>query len=536
MNSRSETSAHVPDQASTLLQQGRSHLKAGRHGDALAIADRLLKEYEETPETLQFACEVHFTRANFVESERLAKQCSDQFPNDYGGPVLRCRALQALGKLGEARELALAMADKDITADSHIAILVTTLSGCLVPEAAYPLCKKSVALDPYNAAAHRRLALTCRLIGKIDEAVEAANVALKFDPHDYEMIGLRSNLRTVAAEDNHVAELEALLSAGCRNALGGARVAYSLAKECEDIGEYERSFQFLEAGAVFKRENTNYTIGEDLKTYRTLQEVFTAEALASANSGFETEEPIFILGLPRTGSTLVERIISSHSGVYAAGELNHFSAAMMEEIRKSGPLADRTDLVGKSLQADMLAIGRRYLNLTRPSTGHTPHFIDKLPLNFLSLGVIHLALPKAKIIHVRRTPLDACYAIYKFLFNQAYSWSYNLGDIAQYYIGYRQLMDHWRTAMPGRIIDVTYEDVVEDLEGEARHLVADLSLDWEPACLEFHENTAAAMTGSAVQVRQKIYASSVGRWRDYEAQLKPLADALEAAGIDPFQP
>jgi hypothetical protein len=122
------------------------------------------------------------------------------------------------------------------------------------------------------------------------------------------------------------------------------------------------------------------------------------------------------------------------------------------------------------------------------------------------------------------------------LFNQAYSWSYDVGEIAQFYIGYRQLMDHWRTVLPGWIIDVTYEDVIEDLEGEARRLVADLGLDWEPACLEFHENTAAAMTGSAVQVRQKIYASSVGRWRDYEAQLKPLADALEVAGIDPYQP
>ncbi len=523
-------------ETASLFEQGRTHLKAGRHRDALAIADRLLKEFEETPEALQFASEVHFTRANFVESERLAKQCSDHFPNDYGGPVLRCRALQALGKLGEARKLALAMAEKDITVDSHIAILVTTLSGCLVPEAAYPLCKKSVALDPHNAAAHRRLALTCRLIGKLDEAVEAANVALTSDLHDYEMIGLRSNLRTVTVEDNHVAELEALLAGGCRNALGAARVAYSLAKECEDVGEYERSFQFLEAGAAFKRENMKYTIGEDLKTFRNLQEVFTAEVLADATRGFDTEEPIFILGLPRTGSTLVERIISSHSGVYAAGELNHFSAAMMEEIRKLGPLADRADLVGKSLQADLLAIGRRYLDLTRPSTGHTPHFIDKLPLNFLSIGLIQLALPRAKIIHVRRTPLDACYAVYKFLFNQAYSWSYDVGEIAQFYIGYRQLMDHWRTVLPGWIIDVTYEDVIEDLEGEARRLVADLGLDWEPACLEFHENTAAAMTGSAVQVRQKIYASSVGRWRDYEAQLKPLADALEVAGIDPYQP
>ena len=536
MNSQSNTPASAPDEAIELFEQGRTLLKAGHHQDALAIADRMLKEFEETPEALLFAGEVHFTRANFVESERLAKQCSDHFPDNYGGPVLRCRALLALGKLGESRDLALTMANKDITVDSHIKILVTVLSGCMVPEAAYPLCKRSIELDPYNAAAHRRLALTCRLIGKLDEAVEAAEIALRFDPNDYEMIGLRSALGTVTAEDNHIAELEALLAGGCRNALGAARVAYSLAKESEDVGEYERSFKFLEAGAGFKRENIKYDVAEDRKTITNLQETFTAEAMTAANSGFDTEEPVFILGLPRTGSTLLERIISSHSAVYSAGELQHFSAALMEEVRKLGPLTDRTNLVTKSIQTDPLAVGRGYLERTRPFTGHTPHFIDKLPINFLSIGLIHMALPKAKIIHVRRSPLDACYAAYKFLFNETYAWSYDLGDIAQYYIGYRQMMDHWRTALPGRIIDVTYEDVVEDLEDEARRLINELGLDWEPDCLDFHENEAAAMTGSAVQVRQKIYSSSVGRWRDYETELKPFAETLEAAGIDPVQP
>ena len=524
------------EEASELLDQGRALLKKDQHQDALAIADRLLKDFEKTPEALLFASDVHFTRANFVGSEQLANQCSDRFREDFGGPIFRCRALQALGKLGEAKELALAMAAKEITVDSHFAILVTVLSGCMVPEAAYPLCKKSVKLDPENPAAHRRLALTCRLIGKVDEAVAAANMALRFNSHDYEMIGLRSVLRTVTAEDNHIAELQALLTAGCRSLLGAARVTYALAKEYEETGDYERSFKVLEAGAKFKRQSFNYTINDDLQTFQSLQETFSAAALAGSGSGFDTKEPIFILGLPRTGSTLVERIISSHSAVYAAGELNLFSTAMMEEIRKLGPLVDRADLVKKSLQADSHAVGRRYLELTRPATGHTPHFIDKLPLNSLSIGVISLALPNAKIIHLRRTPLDACYAIYKFMFNQAYSWSYDMDEIAKFYIGYRQLMEHWRTVLPGRVMDVTYENIVANLEEEARQIIADIGLEWEAACLDFHKNKAAAMTGSAVQVRQKIYSSSVGRWRDYEAQLKPLADALEAAGIDPFNP
>lgn len=522
------------DDDTELLEQGRAFLEADRWSDALRISDRLLETVGKTPKTLLFASEVHFQRGNFVESGRLAEECLDTDPDDIGGAALHCRALYALGRHEEARTLALSLADKDLAVDSHRQIVVSVLLWCLEPEAAYPLCKKSIALDPDNAGAHHGLALICRAMGQVDETEEAADAAIRLDPHDYEMIQLRSSLRRVTPERNHTAELEALLADGCRNWQGTVKVAYALAKEKEDIGDYERASHFLKTGASLKRKNTNYAVVDDIRTFDVMLEVFTKAAIAGKTGGFESEEPIFILGMPRTGSTLVERIISCHSAVFAAGELNHLSGAMMEEVRKLGTPGDRAELVRMSLQADMKAIGRRYLDLSRPFTGHTPHFIDKLPLNFLYVGIIHLALPKARIIHVKRTPLDACHAIYKFLFNLAYPWSYDLDDIAAYYIGYRRLMERWREVLPGKIIEVAYEDLVENLEREARGLIAHLGLEWEPSCLEFHENKAASMTGSATQVRQKLYSSSVGRWRDYEAQLKPLAKALEAAGIDPF--
>ncbi len=536
MSTDPQVPALTREEASRLLDRGRALLRADQHGEALQVAERLLNEAGETPETLLLAADVHFTRANFIESERLARRCREEFPDNPGGPIFHSRALLALRRAGEARDLALNVVDKDIKDDSHVAALVMVLTACMMPEAAYPLCKRAVERDPDNPQAQRRLALTCRLVGKIDEALEAADKALRGNRHDYEIIGLRSAVGTATKYENHIAELEALLAEGVRNPLGGASVAYALAKECEEVGYYERSFGHLRTGAEFKRRTFNYQIDEDLNTFRVLKEVFTADALSNASNGFETNEPIFILGLPRTGSTLVERIISSHSAVYAAGELRYFAEAMMEQIRKLGPVADRAGLVRKSLEVDMHEVGRRYIELTRPATGHTPHFIDKLPLNSIYLGNIHLALPHAKIIHLRRTPLDACYAIYKFLFNQAYSWSYDLGEIAQYYIAYRGLMDHWRRLLPGRIIDVAYEDVVVDLEREARRLIGELGLEWEPACLRFHENEAAAMTGSAAQVRKRIYSSSVGRWRNYEKELQPLAEALETAGIDPYTP
>jgi tetratricopeptide (TPR) repeat protein len=530
------TPASIDDDVSRPLGEGLALLRAGSHREALEIARRLLDEHEPTPETLLFCGEVHFSRAEFIDSEKVARRYEELFPDDYGGPVLRCRALMAQGRLGEARDLAISLADKDITVDAHIEILVTILSGCMVPDAAYPLCRKAIGNDPYNPAAHRRLALTCRLIGKLDEAAEAANIALRFDAHDYEMIGLRSSLKRATPEENHIVELETLLAAGCRNPLGAARVACSLAKELEDIGRHDRAFKFLQAGAGFKRKTIKYDVRDDVRMMQLLAAACTGEALAESEGGAETNEPIFILGLPRTGSTLLERVLSSHSAVYAAGELNHLSGAMMEAIRKLGPMKSREEIVARSLVVDHRAVGERYIERTRPFTGHTPHFIDKLPGNFMMIGTIHLALPNAKVIHVRRAPIDACYAIYKFLFNEAYAWSYDLNELTRYYIAYHKLMDHWRTVLPGRVLEIAYEDMVADLEPVACRLVADLGLEWEDACLQFHRNEAAAMTGSAAQVRQKIYSSSVGRWRDYEDHLQPVIQALESAGIDPYTP
>lgn len=519
-----------------LLVRGRDYLKSGDMNAAHAIADRLLRDFEATPEVLLFAGEVQFSRGNFVATAELAERCGDAFPDDVSAPILRCRALMALGRHGEARDLAVQTADRDVTEENHVDILVTILAGCLVPEAAHPLCRKAVERDPYNPAAHRRLALNARLVGRLDEAREAANVALRFDPHDYEMLGLRSALGTATEVDNHIAELEALLASGCRNAPGAARVAYALAKECEEVGQYDRSFRYLEAGANFKRQTLQSDPGKDIEMMGMLAERFRADVFGASPAGCDSDEPIFVLGLPRTGSTLLERILSSHSAVYAAGELHHFDAALMTEIRRLGPLRDRADLVDKSLSVDVQAVGRGYIERTRPYTGHTPHFIDKRPLNFMSLGAIRMALPRARVLHVRRTPMDACYAIYKFLFNDAYPWSYDLREIGAFYVAYRRLMDHWQSVMPGYIHDVRYEDLVADLETEARRLVALMGLDWEPAVLDFHEQEAATMTGSAVQVRKKIYASSVGRWKCYEQQLAPLAETLAAAGIDPYTP
>lgn len=517
-------------------RDGWQSLKAGQHKAALAIADRLINTETSEAADFLFAGEVHFTLGNYRGTDNLANQAIERFPDDIDARVLKCRALMAMGRLGQARTTALELAGMEITEEAHVEILATVLSGLMEADAAYPLCRQSVERHPDDARAQRRLALTCRLVGRFEEARDAANRALAIDPHDYEMIGLRSAVTTATPERNNIKELEDLIAAGCRSPLGAARVAYALAKENEELGNPERSFRFLDAGARFKRHTFNYDLDRDLSSIGLTEKTFSEDLLKRGGEGFPSNEPIFILGLPRTGSTLLERILSSHSDVYAAGELMHFNASLSAELERVGAPHDYEGQMAKIADCDPARIGKGYVGRTRPFTGHTKHFIDKRPLNFLLIGMIALALPNAKIIHVRRTPLDACFAIYKFLFNEAYPWSYQLDDIARYYIAYRRLMDHWRNVLPGRIIDVTYENVVDDIEGEARGLLDRLELEWEPDVLRFHENKAAAMTGSAAQVRKKIYSSSVGRWRDYEDQLKYVAFALETAGFDPHTP
>jgi hypothetical protein len=238
--------------------------------------------------------------------------------------------------------------------------------------------------------------------------------------------------------------------------------------------------------------------------------------------------------MPRTGTTLVERILGSHSQVFSAGELNNFSLELIPLVRKAtrGRRLSRVEFVAASATVDFRALGAAYIAATRPLRDTRPRFIDKLPFNYLYAGLIHLALPNAKIVNLQRHPMDTCYSVYKQLFRDAYPFSYDLDELGQYYIAYHQLMQHWNEVMPGVIHTIRYETLVNDIEGEARRLLAYCALPWEDQCLRFHENRQVSTTASALQVRQPVYTSSIDKWRHYARQLESLRQRLEDAGID----
>jgi tetratricopeptide (TPR) repeat protein len=454
-------------------------------------------------------------------------------PGTTAGLLQRALCLGKLGDTAALEPLLRELAARDLsTAYQHstLGMLYTQLER---REDAVACYERAVALEPDRARNHYNIAALQRSLGNIGQAEAHFAKAIELDPADWEAIKVRSELRKQTPDDNHVEALEAMLEAGIADPRGEVHVCYALAKELEDLGEPERSFSYLKRGADKRRNLMRYDVQRDIDTMVAIRETFSAECLAASSAGSDNDESIFVVGMPRTGTTLVERILGSHSQVYAAGELGNFASVLMQQLRAvvSDASVPRDELVRLSTRIDFRALGEAYIESTRPLTGRAPHFIDKLPLNFLYVGLIHLALPNARIINLRRHPLDTCYAVYKQLFVDAYPFSYDLAELGHYFAAYERLMRHWDAALPGVVYTVDYEKLVEDFEPEVRRLLAYCGLAFEDACLRFHENAAASTTASTVQVRQPVYRSSVGNWRRYREQLEPLIRTLEGEGI-----
>lgn len=398
--------------------------------------------------------------------------------------------------------------------------------------AAAALCySRAVELAPDHARYWFNRAAVRRFLGDIEGAEQDYDEAIRLQPRDAQAYLNRSELRVQTRERNHIPALERALAASAGDWQREVPLRYALAKEYEDLAEYAASWRHLSSGAELRRRHLQYDVRVDLATVGWISQTFPQGAVFGG--GCASPEPIFILGMPRTGSTLVDRILSSHSDVYAAGELSDFAAALVAAVaQRLGRVPPRQELIAASATVDFTALGTEYLRRTRPRTGHTRHFTDKLPLNYLYCGLIARALPLARMVHVKRHPMANCHAMYKVLFDQGYPFSYDLRELADYYLGYRRLMAHWQAALPGRIIEISYEDLITQRGLEIERLLQSLGLALQPACLESHHNPAPVATASAVQVRRPIYRTAVDAWRHYERELAPLAERLRAGGVE----
>ncbi len=307
---------------------------------------------------------------------------------------------------------------------------------------------------------------------------------------------------------------------------------YAIGKEYEDLEEWAPAFDAFSKGAEQRRLTVEFDENAEIEMFEFLSQNFTQDWLTSGERGQESRAPIFVLGQPRSGTTLIERIISSHPLVHSAGELQQFGLAIRRLSNYQDPKRFSAGLFREAMKLDVRKVGGMYLETTRKMQGDTPHFIDKLPQNYLYIPLILKALPKAKIVHLVRDPRDASFSSFKQLFADAYLHSYDQREMARHHARYWHLMRSFRERFPGRFFDISYEATVRNLEGNARALIDYLELPWDERCLSFHEQSTAVSTASAVQVREPAHTRSIGRWRRYETQLAPMLEELQSAGVE----
>ena len=522
----------------TLYREARKLLFENEFTKAERVAKKIVGVIPDQSVAWSLLAEVETKLHKYNKALKTVTKAVRLDPENASRLVQQARNYLMVGRIDDARRVSVKALNLEIDQAEIWMTLSSVLSNCLEHEHALTATEKALERDPDNSTYLHNKATSLRFLGHLAEAEAVCDKVISRNADDYEIIGLRSSLRKQSETSNHVEELKERLFTGIKTTKGGVHVCYALAKELEDLGHYAESFQFLEQGAGLKRRSIKYDPQQDRELFEALIKVFNADVFSRPAGGHDCQEPIFVLGLPRTGSTLVERILSSHSKVDTAGELQQFGAELsrlIKERRGDNQIRSKEEFIEASIGVDYGKLGRSYIETTRPFSGGKVHFIDKLPLNCLHIGLIHLAMPKAKIIHVTRGSMDTCYAIYKNLFNKAYPFSYDLLEIGRYYIGYYRMMEHWRDMLPGKILDISYEELVTNQETQSRRLLSHCDLDWEADVLDFHKSAHASMTASAAQVRQPIYSSSVAKWRRYEKELLPLAGLLEKEGI-PLDP
>lgn len=445
--------------------------------------------------------------------------------NNLGG------ALKEQGLLDDALESyrrALQLKPDFSRAHSNMGVIMRELGQ---PEQELECYRLALESDPMCSEAMLGLGQLCLASGEIAEAAGLFRKALEIKPDDVETRFLLTQVGKVKAGDENYAALAAMKDAALRNHSSipykkSILMNFALGKCLDDLGDPERAFPHFVEGCKLKRATVEYDAGQTTRHFDDIMRVFDAATLQRlAGGGDPSGLPIFVLGMPRSGTTLTEQIIASHPDVHGAGELPDLLAIAHREVAGSG--AAFPGNIAALDQAGLGAWGADYIAGLQRRAPEAGRITDKMPANFMAIGLIHLMLPNAKIIHVNRNPVDTCLSCFMQLFSNRQEQSYDLAELGRYYVDYARLMAHWRSVLPaGAFLEVRYEDIVADQENQARRMIAYCGLDWDDACIDFHNSKRSVRTASVTQVRQPIYRSSVERWRPYEKFLGPLLDAL----------
>lgn len=446
----------------------------------------------------------------------------------YDAAVELANQYLVMHRYAEARDLLEKCKDKLANSPLYLDMAGTVYSAMSLHEDAWRLHKRADELQPNVETIQANLASCAVYVGKIDEARSIYRKLLKQHPsHQRNHYSLAQLDR--ARNDRHIKKMLKALRKGDKNPENNIYLYYGLGKEYEDLGRWNDAFRYFKAAGDAVKSVGDYRVDDDVQLMDKIVDVCTHAWLNDSPSKASTDKtPIFIVGLPRTGTTLTDRILSNHSLVQSAGETQLLQMVLRDGARAEHQIGITPQLIEKAAVRDPATIANSYAEAIAYRLGDEQFFIDKLPENVLYLGFIAKAWPDARIIHLRRHPMDTCFAVYKQSF---FRFAYSLDDLAQYYLAYDRLSKHWRDVLQDRMIEVQYEELVSNQEEQTRRLLDLLDFEFEESCLQFDRNAAPIATASSVQVREKAHTRSVDRWRKFERQLKPLRAKLEAGGI-----
>jgi tetratricopeptide (TPR) repeat protein len=392
---------------------------------------------------------------------------------------------------------------------------------------------RAIALRPFDAVVHNNKGLALLQLGRVEEGQAFLEAAIEISPGSAQSYYNLALSKQFEVGDPTVRVMETLaLECPAVDARERTYLHFALGKAFADIGDWARSFHYLSLGNVGKRKQTSYEEAQALAILERTRSTYTAELMGRHyGRGDASTIPIFVVGMPRSGTTLVEQILACHPEAHCAGEINDFEASVAELAGAVGHMVARPEAVLEMSSEDFCRLGANYVRRVRTAAPLARRIVNKMPENFRLAGLIALALPGARILHVRRDPVDTCVSCFSTLFVENLPYAYDLAELGRYWRAYEALMEGWRSVLPrGLMLDVVYEEVVADLEGQARRIVNHCGLDWDPRCLDFHRNGRSIRTASFAQVRRPLYGASVGRWRNYETYLGPLLEALFPAG------
>jgi len=510
------------------LALAAEHQREGRYAEAAQLYREILRGDPQNVDALRMLGVLAFADGNIDEAERLFRRAVTAAPDFVNAIIDLGTALKEQSRIEEAIECfrqATRLEPKNVKAHFQLGQI---LAPAALSNEAIEAYEKVLELRPRHGGALLGLGHVLKTMGRQAEAIESYRKCIAAKPDRGEVYWSLANLKTYRLSDDDIVEMKKQVAGGELTDESHVNFLFALAKAQEDRGDFDTAWDYYVEGNAKRRMLEHYDPVRLEVNNDAIIEVFDEELLArNTGLGNPDRSPIFILGLPRSGSTLLEQILASHSMVEGTAELPYIRRAEHSLSKNRVDGINYPQAVRELGEPHFKSLGQDYVDAAElHRVEGAPRFIDKMPNNFPAVGFIHLILPNARIIDARRYPLDSCLSNFRQLFGQGQPFTYDLTDIGEYFLEYQRMMDHWHEVLPGRVLTVQYEEVVTDFENQVRRLLDYCELPWEDACLNYHETDRPVRTASSEQVRQPVYTGSVHFWRNHEKNLGELIEVL----------